>query len=301
MKLKKTAKITLVFFVALLVSFVGVSQPSIGEEGFSVIKEAYSYDKALPLNTTITETQAFATYTRAELYFTGVYERVGAYLAIPTTGDAPFPVVVLIDGMGGSKNRWFKEGNWPNGLETVEALIEKGFAVFTIDAARHGERFDTTGVFPKPLALRKNDLMYTVRDIIRHTVQDYMRGLDYLETREDIDTNKVGVYGLSMGGAVTFILTCLDDRIKSAVAGVAVVYGNKNSLVNAYNFTSRIKTKPVLMLMADSDEFYTPESATHLFNSIGGSHNQLIIFEGRHKILTSQILTIAEWFKNALK
>ncbi len=301
MKLKKTAKITLIFLVALHGSFVGIGQPSIGEEGFSVIKEAYSYDKSLPLNTTITETQEFATYTRAELYFTGVYERVGGYLAIPTTGDAPFPVVVLIDGMGGSKNRWFKEGNWPNGLETVEALVEKGFAVFTIDAAMHGERFDTTGVFPKPLTLRKNDLMYTVRDIIRHTVQDYRRGLDYLETREDIDTNKIGVYGLSMGGAVTFILTGLEQRIKTAAVGVAVVYGNEYSLVNAYNFTPRIKTKPILMIMGDSDGYYTPGSATQLFNSIGGKKNRLIMFEGGHKVPAGYIPTITSWFEQSLK
>ncbi len=299
MKSKNIIK-TVYLLSLLLISIFGVSQPSIGEEGFSVIREAYSYDNTLPLNSITKEPVEFATYSQTELNFTGVNEKVGANLAIPKNGDGPFPVVLLIDGMGGSKDRWFKADNWPNGLETVEALVAKGFAVFSIDAALHGERFDTTGVFPQPLSLRKENLMYTVRDMIRQTVQDYMRGLDYLETRNDIDTKAIGVYGLSMGGTVTFILTALDERIKVAATGVAVVYGNEYSLVNAYNFTPRIKTKPVLMIMGDKDGYYTPESATQLFNSIGGKKNRLIMFEGAHKMPASYIPTIADWFANDL-
>ncbi len=299
MKSKNIIK-TVYLLSLLLISTFGVSQPSIGDEGFAVIREAYSYDKTLPLHVITKEPVEFATYSRTELHFTGVNEKVGAYLAIPKNGEDPFPVVLLIDGMGGSKERWFKADNWPNGLETVEALVGKGFAVFSIDAARHGERFDTTGVFPQPLSLRKENLMYTVRDMIRQTVQDYMRGLDYLETRNDIDTKAIGVYGLSMGGTVTFILTALDERIKTAATGVAVVYGNEYSLVNAYNFTPRIKTKPVLMIMGDIDRYYTPQTAKQLFSSIGGGQNHLIIFEGGHKVPASYISTIADWFEKDL-
>jgi len=300
MKLKRIIYNTL-FFALLLTPVLGVGQPSVSNESFSVIKEAYSYDKALPLKATLFEVKQYPTFTRTTIHYSGVRERVGAYLAIPKKGTEPFPVVLLIDGMGGSKERWFKKEDWPNGLETVEALLEKGFAVFTIDAAMHGERFDSTGVFPKPALFRKKNLMYSVHDIIKQTVQDYRRGLDFLETREEIDIGKVGAYGLSMGGAITFILTGLEERVKAAVVGVAVVYGNNNSLVNAYNFTPRITTKPVLMLMGDHDGYYTPESATQLFNTIGGEHNKLIIFEGGHKMPPSYIPMIADWFVYGLR
>ncbi|MCF6360799.1 MAG: dienelactone hydrolase family protein [Cyclobacteriaceae bacterium] len=284
----------------LLIPTSIVSQPSIGDEGYEVIREAYSYDNTLALNVTIQEEEEFVTYSRTELHFTGVSEKVGAYLAIPKSGEGPFPVVLLIDGMGGSKERWFRANNWPNGLETVEALVRKGFAVFTIDAVMHGERVDTTGVFPQPQSLRKENLMYTVQDMIKQTVQDYMRGLDYLETRNDIDAKTTGVYGLSMGGAVTFILTGLDERIKAAATGVPVVYGNEYSLVNAYNFTPRIQNKPFLMIIGELDAYYTPKIAKQLFSSIGGDQNHFIVFNGGHKIPTTYIPTIADWFENNL-
>ena len=286
--------------VLLILPLLVYSQPSIGDEGFEVIKEAFAYDNNLALDPVITSSIKFSTYTREEIYFTGTRDRVGGYLAIPTHGEGPFPLVLLIDGMGGSKERWWGKKNWSNGLETTEALIEKGFAVFTIDAAMHGERADTSGIFPKPLSLRKQDLMHTVQSMIKQTVQDYMRGLDYLETRKEVNTQKSGAYGLSMGGAVTFILTGLDDRIKSAATGVAVVYGNEYSVVNAYNFTPRIKTKSFLMLMGDTDGYYTPKSATHLFNSISTNNKELIIFEGGHKVSPKYIPVIVKWFENGL-
>ncbi len=300
--MKKTALIkNLVFFGLTLIQLIGYSQPPIGDEGFNVIKEAYSYDINLPLKPVIAEVKDYASHTRTKIYYAGTNEKVGAYLAIPNKGNGPFPVVLLIDGLGGSKERWWGKNNWSNGMETTEALISKGFAVFTIDAALHGERFTNTENFPEPSTFRRQNLMNTMHTMIFQTVQDYMRGLDYLETRNDINTEKVGAYGLSMGGAVTFIITGLDNRIKTAVTGVAVVYGNQYSVVNAYNFTPRIKTKPLLMLMGDTDGYYTPKTATQLFNSIGGDANELIIFKGGHKVPPSYIPAIANWFEKGLK
>lgn len=298
---------SLLFLGLIIAQNLVYGQPPIGDEGFAVIQEIYTYDKSLLLDPIIVSKTQHETYTQEKLYYTGVKERVSAYLAIPhkaqlSTGqrEESFPVVLLIDGMGGSKDRWFKSGNWPNGLETVEALVDKGFAVFTIDAALHGERFDPARVFPEPLSLRKQDLMHTVRDMIAETTKDYMRGLDYLETRDDIDISNIGVYGLSMGGAIAFILTGLDERIKTAVTGVAVVYGKQYSIVNAKNFTTRITNRPFLMLMGDSDGYYTPETATKLFNTIGGDANKLIIFKGGHKIPASYVPIIVGWFETAL-
>jgi len=294
-------KNTLTYSLVLLVLFpiIVIAQPSVGDEGFKVIKESYSYDNNLPLNSATNEIKKFPTHTRHEIYYTGVKERVGAYLAIPIKGKGPFPLVLLIDGMGGSKERWWGKDNWPNGIETTEALIAKGFAVFTIDAAMHGGRAANPAIFPDPLSLRKANLMHTIQGLIKQTVLDYMRGLDYLETQDQINIQKVGVYGLSMGGEVTFILAGLDDRVKTAVTGVAVVYGNQYSAVNAYNFTPQIKTKPFLMLMGDRDGYYTPKTATQLFNSIGGDNNKLIIFEGGHKIEPSFVPSIANWFEKS--
>ena len=47
---------------------------------------------------------------------------------------------------------------------------------------------------------------------------DDIRTLDYLASRPEVDPQRIGCVGLSMGGLRTVHLAALDDRIKAAVA-----------------------------------------------------------------------------------
>jgi hypothetical protein len=44
-----------------------------------------------------------------------------------------------------------------------------------------------------------------------------MRIIDWIETREDLDANRVGCMGISGGGTITTFATALDPRIKAAL------------------------------------------------------------------------------------
>ena len=44
-----------------------------------------------------------------------------------------------------------------------------------------------------------------------------VRAIDYLVTRPDVDADKIGVTGISGGGAATFWIAAADDRVKVAV------------------------------------------------------------------------------------
>jgi dienelactone hydrolase len=46
---------------------------------------------------------------------------------------------------------------------------------------------------------------------------DGLRLVDYLETRRDLDTGRLGAMGISGGGMHTFFSTCLDPRIRACV------------------------------------------------------------------------------------
>ena len=49
---------------------------------------------------------------------------------------------------------------------------------------------------------------------------DCIRGLDFLHSRPELDTSRVGVWGFSQGGGLTLATAALDHRVSAAVAGV---------------------------------------------------------------------------------
>ncbi len=55
------------------------------------------------------------------------------------------------------------------------------------------------------------------RDHVIAWSKDLGRSIDYLETRPDIDRNKLGYEGVSWGGAMGSVLPAVEDRIKVCV------------------------------------------------------------------------------------
>ena len=49
---------------------------------------------------------------------------------------------------------------------------------------------------------------------------DCVRGVDFLDTRQEIDSSRIGVWGFSQGGGLTLATASLDRRVTAAVAGV---------------------------------------------------------------------------------
>src|SRR5262249_56721140 len=47
-----------------------------------------------------------------------------------------------------------------------------------------------------------------------------VRGVDFLCSRPEIDTSRIGVWGFSQGGGLSLATAALDRRISAAVAGV---------------------------------------------------------------------------------
>ncbi|HIB90069.1 TPA: metalloendopeptidase, partial [Candidatus Poribacteria bacterium] len=56
----------------------------------------------------------------------------------------------------------------------------------------------------------------TGTNVAMFTIWDGMRGIDYLQTREDIIHDKIGLTGNSGGGTLTSYIMALDDRVKVA-------------------------------------------------------------------------------------
>src|SRR5204863_6851911 len=54
------------------------------------------------------------------------------------------------------------------------------------------------------------------------TAWDFMRLIDYLETRDDVDAKRIGLIGFSKGGIETYLAAAVDERIAVAVPCIGV-------------------------------------------------------------------------------
>jgi dienelactone hydrolase len=151
---------------------------------------------------------------------------IPGYLAIPANVKGKIPVVVGLHGHGSSKDNIFDSDSAGQGVSGI--LLTHGFAVLAIDSYFNGERRGTgpagkremqNSVADQEMTLFKINLWFG-RSLWGMQLRDEQIAIDYLETRPEIDAQRIGVEGMSMGSTRAWWLAAIDDRIK-VVVGVA--------------------------------------------------------------------------------
>jgi dienelactone hydrolase len=272
----------------------------ISAEAFEVMRDFFNYDKTIPLDARIVESQDNPEYVREKVVFRGVRDsRVPGYLAIPKNGTQPYPCVLLLHGAGGSKASWW-DPKIVGPYKLIKQLLLSGFAVMSLDAQYHGERilnndFETTNSFIQ------RGWWYRIRDMLIQSTIKYRRGIDYLSTRSEIDINKIGVLGYSLGSMMTFQLTGVEPRIRVSVACVTPTSKRQYSASTPHYFAQGIDSRPFLMLMGRKDSYYTIDEAQQLFELVDSPTKELVFYDSGH-ILPDDFATKAvEWFLQHLK
>ena len=97
-------------------------------------------------------------------------------------------------------------------------------------------------------------------DLITKIVLDFRRCIDYLETRQDIDIDKLAYYSYSWGGELVSIISAVEDRLKLNLINTGGMrgfdYGGKiYPMVDPINYVTRVKI-PTLMLNGKFDMIY---------------------------------------------
>ena len=102
-------------------------------------------------------------------------------------------------------------------------------------------------------------------------VKDLSRSVDYLETRDDIDSEKLAYYGISWGGAVSPIMLAVERRFKTSVLVVAGLHQQRAlPEVEVIHYLPRV-TIPVIMLNGKHDFFFPYETAQVPFYELLGT------------------------------
>jgi dienelactone hydrolase len=124
-------------------------------------------------------------------------------------------------------------------------------------------------------------------------VKDLARSIDYLETRADIDSDKLAYYGVSWGGAMGAVIPAVEKRLKASVLYVAGLDFQKPSPeVDAINYVTRV-TCPVLMLNGRHDHFFPVESSQKpMFELLGTSREdkRYVLYETGHFVPRNQLI-----------
>ena len=281
------------------------------DDVFRLLSQVYAYDPAIPLEGRMVEqiTERGEATPREKIVFRGAQGfYVPGYLQLPalaqTTDNRPVPCVLLLHGWSGSKANFWTDNNYISGGNVRRALLKEGLAVFALDAQCHGDRISANEFAPvnpsgsPGVPPRKGH--FTQREIYVQTTIDYRRAIDYLKTRPEIDSSRIGVLGYSMGGTQTFLLTAVEPRIKAAVACATPADLAADSLIAPRRFAPAIGSRRFLMIAGRHDEMCKPEEAEHVFQLIASPHAKLSFYEGTHKIGPAYVPEAVAWLKSHL-
>jgi cephalosporin-C deacetylase-like acetyl esterase len=149
------------------------------------------------------------------IYESFTNHHVTANLYIPD-GKGKFPAALLFCGHE-------NEAKATESYQKTAILFAKnGFVVFVIDPISQSERFQLTDANGKPLTrggTTEHTLLNECSNLVGTSTPadelwDNVRGLDYLETRPEVDTSRIGCLGNSGGGMQTIYFAGYEKRVK---------------------------------------------------------------------------------------
>lgn len=254
------------------------SETPVSDEVFQLYKnELYAYNRT-DLNTVVEPADESSEHWRKEkITFDAAYgnERMIGHLFLPNRVKPPYQTVIFFPGSDALRKRSFNLFD-SSGRTHAKCVIMSGRALMYPIYKGTYEREIVGG---SPYSTN----MY--RDWIIQLSKDLQRSMDYLETRDDIDGNKIAYYGVSLGARLGPIMLATEDRIK---LGIFVVGGFRGwelpPAVDEFNFTPRVKV-PVLMINGKEDHYFPFETCQKpMFELLGtpDEDKDHIVYPGGH-------------------
>jgi eukaryotic-like serine/threonine-protein kinase len=258
----------------------------------NVYRRFYEYDRT-PLNARVENVDDTSPHWRTEtLSFDAAYsgERIPAVLFLPKDVAPPYQTIVYFP----SAFARLAASRQNLDFVTFDFLIRSGRALlYPVYKGTFERRLPAFPVAPSA----------ALRDLQVQWAKDFFRAVDYLETRQDIDTQKLGYYSLSMGAFFGPIPLALDHRIKAAALAAGGLRFNYPPETQPANFAPHVKV-PVLMVNG-RDDFQAPlASQRRLFELLGtpSEHKRHVALEGGHvpNDMRGLIREVLDWFDKYL-
>jgi dienelactone hydrolase len=261
-----------------------------GEEAFETLRKFYAYDPS-PLNVIAEPFESNSKeWSRERITFDAAYggEQVIAYLYLPNGGTPPFQTVVYFPGSG---------AQYTNSIDResffVDFVVRSGRALmYPVYKGTHERRSGLPSLQELARA-PQGETAWREREI--QLFQDLARSLDYLETRDDIDSNRFAFYGFSWGAWFGTIITAIEERFKASVLVCGGLPDWQQPLeTDPINFVTRVKVPTLLINGREDFAFPLETSVRPLFRLLGvaESDRKLVVVESGH--IPDRLPTIKE-------
>jgi len=248
---------------------------------FTIYKNQFLYDNT-DLKAKIEERiNSYEDWKIEKISFNSAYEkeRVIAYLLLPRNVPPPFQTLIYWPGINAAYEKDLFKSGWE---WDIDYLLKSGravmYPVYIGTYERKYERVPREG--------------HQLTDWAIKSCMDFKRSVDYLETRPDIDSSKLGFYGASWGGSMGGIIPAIEERLKVNVLIIGGFNGALLPEVHAINYVSRIKI-PTLMLNGRYDLRYNLDINVKPFFTLLGTpekDKQLKIYPTDHWVSKSDIM-----------
>lgn len=252
----------------------------VSDDIFNIYKSQYRYDKS-PLNARVEATDESPEYWKVEtISYNSAKddERILTYLFIPKNVKPPYQAVVYFPGAGVFGHPTSASIQ----IKIVDFIIMSGRAVaYPVYKGTH----ERSVGFNYPTAGTQRYVEYEIQLV--HEVQ---RTLDYLETRDDINSDKIAFWGFSWGARLGPIILAVEDRIQLGLFLSGGLYIRKiQPVINEALFVPRVKV-PVLMINGKYDyDFQLGTGQKFLFDLLGtrAEEKEHFVLDSGHNVFAT--------------
>ncbi|MEO8448839.1 MAG: SUMF1/EgtB/PvdO family nonheme iron enzyme [Gemmatimonadota bacterium] len=218
----------------------------IGEAEFRSLLSLYRYDRR-PLDARVLERIETPDWTREKIQYAGEPgDSVIGYLFLPRQTVPPYQIIHYV----GSLAAFVAEPTPEEAIQVLGPHIKAGRAVWVaVLKGMIGREWEPGHREPEPNSVQFRDEMVFRSGELR-------RGLDYLETRAEIDKTRIAYFGFSWGAGSRLVYAATDDRYRAVVlVGGGLDERMQPTLPEAsnINFAPYIKP-PKLLLNGRNDE-----------------------------------------------
>jgi formylglycine-generating enzyme required for sulfatase activity len=264
------------------------------DSSFKTWLASYRYEKT-PLDPKVEDVKNTPEWKREKITFNGADgERAIAYLYLPNNVSRPLTVIHYVpagDVDGGLRSL-------PDSMDDrLAPFIKSGRAAFGVVLKGYIERLRPQGATePDPATVE-------YLETIVNRVTDLRRGLDYLDTRLDVDASRVAFFGPSAGAQIGLILAAVETRYRAVVlvgAGLPKHYVRWIAEANPINFSAHIRG-PKLLIQGRYDEDTPFRTMAEPLYKLLSEPKRLALYDGGHvPPLEFLMPTLTTWLDDTL-